>query len=147
MLNNFDNVTFDAYKYMTALSDDMPVGCTVVNVEDVYRVLYVKLKLNVGDADNFATNFATAVSSLDSDTAVYFLKDYSDNKNEIKERVRNCREILNNFHSVTFDDFKYIMTLSDDMPGGCKGGNGGARVAGQWMAVVAAGIVLILNKV
>ena len=92
-----------------ALSDDMPVGCTVVNVEDVYRVLYVSLKLQDSDADNFATNFATAASSLGSDAAVVFLKHYSDNKNEIQERFRNCREILNNFHSVTFDDFKYIM--------------------------------------
>ena len=84
------------------------------NVEDAYRALFDALKSHDGDADNFAAKLTQAALSLDSDAFNAFNKHTSDNKNEIKERMRNCREILNNFNNVTFDDFKY-MTVGNDL--------------------------------
>ena len=79
-----------------------------------YRALFDALKSNDGDADNFAAKLTQAALSLDNDAFNAFNKHFTGNNNEIKERIRNCREMLNNFDNVTFDAYKY-MTVGNDL--------------------------------
>ena len=79
-----------------------------------YRALFDALKSNDGDADNFSAKLNQAALSLDNDAFNAFNKHFSDNNKDIRVRLGNCREMLNNFNNVTFDAFKY-MTVGNDL--------------------------------
>ena len=51
---------------------------------------------------------------MDNDARNAFNKHFSDNNKDIRVRLGNCREMLNNFNNVTFDAFKY-MTVGNDL--------------------------------